>query len=410
MSRPLRFTLIVLASLGLLVLATSFFVSRTIGEWVDRDLSTRAQLAVRGAHSALVTSWITGSSERLNALLTDLTRDERLVASAACTRDGARVAASAEWPVQISCADIAPNVRPAADAKGVRLHVTLDPLAGPVKGDPGRLQQVVWNLLSNAIKFTPKGGRVQVFLERVNSHIEVTVADNGNGIRPEFLPHVFDRFRQADSSTSRRHGGLGLGLSIVKQLVELHGGMVRAKSPGEGLGATFVVDLPLMPLHELPGDGEKPRAHPAAQGPLAEVLRDAQDLTAVTVLVVDDEPDARELVRRLLEDCGATVHTAGSADEAVAALRSRAVSVMVSDIGMPAVDGYELIRRVRALPEKDRAAVPAAAVTAFARPEDRMRAMLAGYDLHLAKPIEPVELVVAVAALARRGAAGRASP
>jgi CheY-like chemotaxis protein/nitrogen-specific signal transduction histidine kinase len=302
------------------------------------------------------------------------------------------------------------TVRPAADAKGVRLHVTLDPLAGPVKGDPGRLQQVVWNLLSNAIKFTPKGGRVQVFLERVNSHIEVTVADNGNGIRPEFLPHVFDRFRQADSSTSRRHGGLGLGLSIVKQLVELHGGMVRAKSPGEGLGATFVVDLPLMPLHELPGDGEKPRAHPAAQGPLAEVLRDAQDLTAVTVLVVDDEPDARELVRRLLEDCGATVHTAGSADEAVAALRSRAVSVMVSDIGMPAVDGYELIRRVRALPEKDRAAVPAAAVTAFARPEDRMRAMLAGYDLHLAKPIEPVELVVAVAALARRGAAGRASP
>ena len=299
---------------------------------------------------------------------------------------------------------------PAADAKGVRLHVTLDPLAGPVKGDPGRLQQVVWNLLSNAIKFTPKGGRVQVFLERVNSHIEVTVADNGNGIRPEFLPHVFDRFRQADSSTSRRHGGLGLGLSIVKQLVELHGGMVRAKSPGEGLGATFVVDLPLMPLHELPGDGEKPRAHPAAQGPLAEVLRDAQDLTAVTVLVVDDVPDARELVRRLLEDCGATVHTAGSADEAVAALRSRAVSVMVSDIGMPAVDGYELIRRVRALPEKDRAAVPAAAVTAFARPEDRMRAMLAGYDLHLAKPIEPVELVVAVAALARRGAAGRASP
>jgi PAS domain S-box-containing protein len=298
------------------------------------------------------------------------------------------------------------TVRPAADAKNVRLHVTLDPLAGPVKGDPSRLQQVVWNLLSNAIKFTEKGGRVQVFLERVNSHVEITVADNGRGIKPEFLPHVFDRFRQEDASAARRHGGLGLGLSIVKQLVELHGGTVRAKSPGEGQGATFSLDLPLLVLNDT-GDGEPPRVHPTAPGQAPEVFCESQQLAGVTVLVVDDEPDARDVVRRLLENCEATVLTASSAAEALDILREHPADVLISDIGMPVVDGYELIRKVRVMTALDRAHVPAIALTAFARSEDRMRAMLAGFDLHMSKPIEPTELVVAVASMTRRSANAR---
>jgi PAS domain S-box-containing protein len=299
------------------------------------------------------------------------------------------------------------TVRPSAEAKGVRLHVTLDPLAGPVKGDPSRLQQVVWNLLSNAIKFTQKGGRVQVFLERVNSHVEITVADNGRGIKPEFLPHVFDRFRQEDASAARTHGGLGLGLSIVKQLVELHGGTVRAKSPGEGHGATFVVDLPLMVLHQPLGEEGPPRVHPTAPGQSADAICEAQQLAGVTVLVADDEGDAREVVQRLLENCEATVLTAGSAADALEVLRARPVNVLISDIGMPGVDGYELMRQVRGLPAADRAGVPAIALTAFARSEDRMRAMLAGFDLHMSKPIEPTELIVAVASLAKRSAQAR---
>jgi CheY-like chemotaxis protein/nitrogen-specific signal transduction histidine kinase len=294
--------------------------------------------------------------------------------------------------------------RPAAEAKGIRLHAVLDPLAGTVYGDPNRLQQVMWNLLSNAIKFTPKDGRVQVVLERASLHVEVSVIDTGEGIKAEFLPHVFDRFRQADASTTRRHGGLGLGLAIVKQLVELHGGDIRVKSPGPGMGATFTVSLPLSVVHPESEDQPK-RRHPvavASNGVPAEVCL---SLAGLRVMVVDDEPDARTLIRRLLEDCDAVVTTAASASEALSLFGDSAPQVLVSDIGMPAEDGYELIRRVRALGAEGGGDVPAVALTAYARSEDRMRSVLAGFQMHIAKPVEPAELIAMVASLG-----GRAGP
>ena len=223
-------------------------------------------------------------------------------------------------------------VMPAANAKGIRIHKVLDSLAGPVTGDFARLQQVVWNLLSNAVKFTPKGGQVQVLLERVNSHVEVSVIDTGMGIRPEFLPHVFDRFRQADASTTRRHGGLGLGLAIAKQLVEMHGGSIRAKSPGEGQGATFTVTLPIIVVHPERPEAEKVR--PKEPVTTEEIGLEGA-LVGLKVLVVDDEPDARQLIRRVLEDCKAEVALATSAAEALELLGSFRPDVIVSDIGMP---------------------------------------------------------------------------
>jgi PAS domain S-box-containing protein len=292
------------------------------------------------------------------------------------------------------------TMRPAAEAKGVRLQTVLDALAGPVSGDPSRLQQVFWNLLSNALKFTPKGGRVQVIVERVNSHLEVSVIDTGEGIAPDFLPHVFDRFRQGDAGTTRRHGGLGLGLSIVKQLVELHGGSVRVKSGGIGLGSTFIVSLPLTVVHPEP-EPEKERRHPVA-GAMPMMTDPCADIQGVRVLVVDDEPDARALVRRLLEDCKAIVTTAESADEALQRLTSNPPEVLVSDIGMAGQDGYGLIKRVRALGREKHGDVPAIALTAYARPEDRIKAMLAGFDQHLVKPVEPAELITMVAVLSGR--------
>ena len=243
---------------------------------------------------------------------------------------------------------------------------------------------------------------MQVFLERVNSHLEITVADSGEGIKPELLPHVFERFRQADSTTTRRCAGLGLGLAIVKQLVELHGGSVMAKSPGEGKGATFVVLLPLTLLHEDAHNGDATRVHPAAAGFADSDPCGMPDLTGVQVLLVDDEADARHLVKKLLEGCHAGVRTAASAAEALAMLAEKNVDVIISDIGMPVFDGYEFIRQVRARPPEQGGTVPAMALTAFARSEDRMRAMMAGYNLHLSKPIEPNELLIAVASLAGR--------
>lgn len=290
------------------------------------------------------------------------------------------------------------TVGPAADAKGVRIHKVLDSLAAPVTGDPARLQQVVWNLLSNAVKFTPKGGRVQVLLERVNSHVEVSVVDTGQGIRPAFLPHVFDRFRQADGSTTRRHGGLGLGLSIVKQLVEMHGGTVRAKSPGEGQGATFAVSLPILVVHRHEPDGRKVR--PKAPGP-TELESPDDALDGLRVLVVDDEPDARALIQRVLSGCRAEVRVAGSVAEALVVLARFRPHVLVSDIGMPNEDGYDLIRQVRS-GGRTAAQMPAVALTAFARSEDRKRALLAGFQTHVAKPVDPQELVAVVASLAGR--------
>jgi PAS domain S-box-containing protein len=297
------------------------------------------------------------------------------------------------------------SVRHSADAKDIRLQVVLDPLAGPVRGDPGRLQQCFWNLLSNAIKFTPKGGRVQVTLERVNSHLEACVIDNGEGIKPEFLPHLFERFRQADASTTRKHGGLGLGLSIVKHLVELHGGKVRAKSPGVGHGSTFCIELPLIVVHP---PAEPARAHPRSGSSLlgsatnSAMPPDHPSLSGITVLAVDDEPDAVQLVKRLLESCGARVITASSAGEALKLVVSERPDMILSDIGMPGEDGYELIRKVRALPSDQGGRTPAAALTAFARAEDRTRALRAGYQTHVAKPVESTELTAVVASLATR--------
>jgi PAS domain S-box-containing protein len=292
-------------------------------------------------------------------------------------------------------------LRPAAEARGVRLTAVLDPLVGPVKGDPSRLQQVVWNLVSNAIKFTPADGQVQVALERVNSHVEIVVSDTGEGITPEFLPHVFDRFRQADASSTRRQGGLGIGLAIVKQLVELHGGTVRAKSPGPGRGSTFVVALPLSVTHE-DEPGEATRVHPKAPSRSADDACDEIDLAGVRVLVVDDEPDARHLVARILQLCGAEVIAAASVGEAIEQFRRRPPDVLISDLGMPEHDGYDLIRAVRALPPAGGGNCPAAALSAFARSEDRRRALMAGFQTHVAKPVEPAELIAVVASLAGR--------
>jgi PAS domain S-box-containing protein len=289
------------------------------------------------------------------------------------------------------------TVRPAVESREIRVNALLDPVAGPVIGDPNRLQQIAWNLLSNAAKFTPRKGKITVLLERVNSHVEFTVSDTGEGIAPEFLPHVFDRFRQADASISRKHGGLGLGLAIVKQLVELHGGHVLAKSDGKGKGATFVVELPLA-VTLGPAERHHPRTPENIEIPGISTL----SLEGVRVLVVEDEPDARELLRRLLVEHKARVTTAGSAKEALDFLKQNTVDVLISDIGMPDIDGYEFIRILRELPTEAGGKTPAIALTAFARSEDRTRAMLAGYQVHLSKPIEGPELIATVNSVAHR--------
>ena len=288
------------------------------------------------------------------------------------------------------------SVRPSANAKAIVLRSTVDPNAGAVCGDPNRLQQVVWNLLSNAVKFTPKGGKVDVLVQRVNSHVEITVHDTGIGIDPDFLPYLFERFRQADSSTTRKYGGLGLGLSIVKQLVELHGGGVRAESKGQGCGATFVVCLPLRAVVESDGS---PRTHPTSQSVLPQRARGVS-LSGIRVLLIDDEPDARDLLRSVLTEVGADVLTAASADEGFVCAKADHPDVIVSDIGMPERDGYEFIRDVRRLSSAEGGKTPAIALTAFARSEDRTRAMLAGYQVHVSKPIEPVELIATIKSLA----------
>jgi PAS domain S-box-containing protein len=291
------------------------------------------------------------------------------------------------------------SIRPAADAKSVRIQSIVDPILHPVHGDPARLQQVVWNLLSNAVKFTPRGGRVQVVLARVESHVVLSVSDTGEGMPAEFLPHLFERFLQADSSATREHGGLGLGLAIVKQLVELHGGRVHASSDGEGRGSTFVVELPLAVLSETPA------ATPTETRPSTQTTPPARELVhldGVRVVIVDDDPDARVLLRRLLEECNAEVRVADSASAALALLKEFKADVVISDIGMPRVDGYEFISRARA----EGLAAPAIALTAFARSEDRTRALLSGYQSHVTKPVAPPELLATVTALLGRPPTG----
>ena len=289
------------------------------------------------------------------------------------------------------------TVRATAVAKGVRLQVVIDPLNASISGDPGRLQQVFWNLLSNAIKFTPREGCVQVWLERVDSHVEISIIDSGEGIGPEFLPYIFDRFQQADASTTRRYRGLGLGLAIVKQLVELHGGTVLAKSAGLGKGAAFIVSLPLIVLHPPPEDWERP--HPQSK-PRDVPSLPTISLQNITVLVVDDESDARLLLKRLLESVGATVFVAGSADDGMEQLLARPVDVLLCDIGMPNEDGFSLIRRIRALDDIHKSGVAAVALTAYARLEDRTEAIRSGFQNHLPKPVEPAELLAVVRSLA----------
>ncbi|RPH54400.1 sensor histidine kinase, partial [bacterium] len=280
---------------------------------------------------------------------------------------------------------------PAAQTKGVSLRRRVV-RTGLVVGDPQRLQQVVWNLLSNAIKFTPRGGEVRVSVEALDGHTEIIVADTGQGIAAEFLPHVFERFRQADPSSTRRHGGLGLGLAIVRQLVELHGGTVRAESFGEGRGATFVVSLPLA----VSGEPEERRRSRTGGG------HRPVSLDGVRVLVVDDEADARDLLGQILSRSGAEVEVAASAAEGLEALERFQPHVVVSDISMPGQDGYDFIRTLRRRGHH----LPDAALTAFARVEDRRRALLAGFQIHLAKPIDPGELTAAVASLAGRAGEG----
>lgn len=293
------------------------------------------------------------------------------------------------------------SVRNTAKARGIQLREALEPVEQPVRGDPGRLQQVVWNLMSNAIKFTPAGGQVDIRLSQIEGHAVISVSDTGQGIPPEFLPHVFDRFRQADATAARRHGGLGLGLSIAKHVVEVHGGRIWAESEGAGKGARFTVELPLLsPQEEAIEACERAAcAAPEAAGRGPALREAAAPLRGVKVMVVEDEPDARELVRRVLEECEAEVVTASSAPEALDALVRYGPDVLVSDLGMPGMDGYTLIREIRAGKVKVTRDLPALALTAFARPEDRERALLAGYHAHLAKPTEPSELVAMVVSL-----------
>jgi len=289
-------------------------------------------------------------------------------------------------------------VTPAADAKGVRIESVVDPDAAPVSGDPERLQQVLWNLLSNGVKFTKRNGRVQVRLERVDSHIELVVSDTGIGIPPEFLPHVFERFRQADAGTTREKGGLGLGLSIARQLTEMHGGTIEASSAGVGHGATFRVKIPLMIAHTLRGD--MPGVNPRTRS--SEESAATPDLSGVHVLTVDDEPDALTLASEILEAAGARVTTASSAEEALQKLGVETPDVIVADLGMPRMDGFAFIDRLRHHDNARVREVPAAALTAYARSEDRMKALKAGFQIHLAKPIDPAELVTTIASLAKR--------
>jgi len=289
-------------------------------------------------------------------------------------------------------------VRPAADAKGVTIAPVLDPAASQVTGDSSRLQQVIWNLLSNAVKFTPKSGRVEIHLAHVGGMIEIAVTDTGAGIAPNFLTHVFERFRQADGAMTRTHGGLGLGLAIVKNLVELHGGSVRAESAGLGLGSSFIV--------RLPGTSSHVSSIPASQGRTGgnTPFDHPPEIVGLRVLVVDDETDSRELLVMMLRRCGAIVTSAASAREALAMFELDPPALVVSDLGMPKEDGYSFIRKVRALAPDQGGLVPFIALTAYARAEDRTRALRATFDSHVAKPVEPSELLAVIASVVGRSA------
>jgi signal transduction histidine kinase/ActR/RegA family two-component response regulator len=292
------------------------------------------------------------------------------------------------------------SIQLTAEAKGIHVEADLDPAAGFILGDPVRLQQVVWNLLSNAIKFTPAGGRIDVRLARQDGHVEIVVSDTGSGIAPEFTPYVFDRFRQGEAGTTRQHGGLGLGLSIVRHLVELHGGTVSVESAGVGMGATFRVSLPLRADARTTREPSVPEA---AGGTVT-----AKALDGLRVLVVDDDPEARELLAAILENAGAEVRLAGATREALDVLQAWWPDVLLSDVEMPDDDGYSLMEQVRALNRPNHPPLTAVAVTAHSRPEDRQRAVVSGFQWHLPKPVEPSELVAVIASLRDRSRTDRA--
>jgi PAS domain S-box-containing protein len=289
-------------------------------------------------------------------------------------------------------------VRPAADSKEIRLQCVLDPRAVGITGDPDRLQQVVWNLLINAVKFTPRCGRVQVHLQRTNSHIEIVVSDTGQGISEDQLPHLFKRFHQADSTSTRSHTGLGLGLALVRHLVELHGGQVTAHSPGEGQGATFTVELPVAIAHR--EKEREARVHPTARAALLSAA--GPSLSGLRVLVVDDDRDSLDLVHTILVSLGAEVRECASASAGLKIVQEWRPHVLISDIEMPGEDGYTFIRKVRALDVTEGGKTPALALTAYGRVEDRLRTLSAGYNMHVPKPVDPAELGVIVASLCGR--------
>jgi len=354
--------------------------------WTDLMLKNRddASLAARGLE-------IVARNTRLQTqLISDLLDVSRIVSGKLrLDMQSVHLASVIEGAIE--------TVEPAAEAKGIVIDPQLDTTIGPMAGDPARLQQVVWNLLSNALKFTAKGGRVRVILRRIGSQAEMVVEDTGVGIRPDFLPYVFDRFQQADASRTRRFGGLGLGLSIVKNLVQFHGGTVRAESDGDGRGARFTIALPL---------AAPPVLLEAALAP-TEAITDRVSLAGIRVLVVEDEVDSAEFVKQLLEDCGAVVVIATSAREALDVIGRTQPDILISDIGLPEMDGYQLLEQVRRKEAADGGNVPAIALTAFARSEDRTRALRAGYQAHLAKPIESPELIATVASFAELASAQR---
>jgi signal transduction histidine kinase/CheY-like chemotaxis protein len=307
------------------------------------------------------------------------------------------------------------TIQHAADAKAITIRRMIDPSAGPVTGDANRLQQVVWNLLSNSVKFTEKGGKIDVLLQRVNSHLQIVVQDTGHGISAEFLPHVFERFRQEDASATRHFGGLGLGLSIVKQLIELHGGTIRVESGGIGKGTSFFVLLPVraVPRQDEAGGFRKPSGAAqqqellnsgaaAAHNNVKELEESALSLEGIRALVVDDQPDACALLKAVLEGASAPeVLTASSSAEALTLMKTHQFDIILSDIGMPDRDGNAFMRDVRALAAEEGGKTPAIAITAFARSEDRTRAMLAGYQVHLSKPIDAMELLATIRSLVK---------
>lgn len=294
------------------------------------------------------------------------------------------------------------TVLPSAEAKSIRVHSVLDPLSKPVSGDPQRLQQVFWNLFSNAIKFTPKGGRIEVLLKEVNSHLEVSVADTGKGISGEFLPYVFDRFRQADASTTRSDGGLGLGLAIVKHLVELHGGSVQAASSGPGLGSTFRVILPVAAVYIWPSDNSPETSLDDVRNVLRQPKPTIPQLPGVSVLVVDDDEDSRQLIARTLTKSGASVCTASGVDEGLRRISESIPDVIVSDVGMPGKNGYTFLEDLRTRSADHGGRIPAVALTAYTRVEDRIRALGAGFQMVLPKPVDAAELVATVSSLAKQ--------